>query len=80
MPLVATYLYGGAASMPAGVGCFATGVTPACLTAALYQEIGAHCFPVLLVSRSGATAIFANCNGAGVNGEMLAFFAHSIIS
>lgn len=79
MPLVATYLFGGAASMPAGVGCFATGVTPACLTAALYQEIGTHCFPILLVSRSGAVAIFTNSNTAAVNGEMLAFFAHSVI-
>jgi len=80
MPLVATYLFGGAASMPSGVGCFATSVTPACLTAALYQEIGGHSIPVMLVSRSGATAIFTNCNATGVNGEMLAFFAHSIIS
>lgn len=79
MPLVATYLFGGAASMPAGVGCFATGVTPACLTAAVWQAAGAHSVPISLVSRSGAVAIFGNSNGAGVNGEMLAFFAHSII-
>lgn len=79
MPLVATYLFGGAASMPSGVGCFATSVTPACLTAALWQPISGHSIPVILVSRSGAVAIFTNSNGAGLNGEMLAFFAHSII-
>ena len=80
MPLVATYLFGGAASMPSGVGCFATSVTPACLTAALYQEIGGHSIPIYLTSRSGAAVVFNNSNGAGVNGEMLAFFSHSIIS
>jgi len=80
MPLVATYMYGGAACMPSGVGCFASGVTPACLTAALWQIGGSHSLGVFLVSRTGATAVFANSNGAGVNGEMLAFYAHSIIS
>ena len=79
MPLVATYMFGGAACMPAGVGCFASGVLPACLTAALWQPASTHSLPVLLISRTGATAIFANCNTAGISGEMLAFYAHSIV-
>jgi len=79
MPLVATYMYGGAACMPSGVGCFASGVTPACLTAAIWQPITGHSLGIFLVSRTGATAIFSNSNGAILNVEMLAFYAHSII-
>ena len=79
MPLVATYMFGGAACMPSGVGCFASGVLPACLTAAIWQPGTSHSLGVFLVSRAGATAVFANSNGVGIGGEMLAFYAHSIV-
>ena len=79
MPLVATYMFGGAACMPAGVGCFASGVLPACLTAAIWQPITGHSLGIFLVSRTGATAIFTNSNAIGLDGEMLAFYAHSIV-
>jgi len=82
MPLVASFMFAGAASLAGGSNCFATGVTAAsCITAALWMPTGGHSLGAILVTRTGSNGgvvIIASSTGV-VTGELFALFAHSII-
>ena len=79
MPLVSTFMFAGTRCLAAGINCIATGVSPSCLTHASFQEgHSGGSLPVLLLSKSTGTAIFSSSTGA-VAGNVLAFFAHSLI-
>ena len=79
MGIIGTYLSAGAMSLASGTTCIATGISPACIMACGWMPITAVSLPTALISRTGATLILTNPNGAAANGEGWAVYAHSVI-
>lgn len=78
MPLLGTFIYAGGFSLASGTNCLATGL-PSTPDWVGYSPIAAVSLPVQFLSRTGATIILSSGNGAGINGEVFAIFAHSKI-